>query len=58
MADENAYLQYGDGLVLHNGLPVKWVTATSAYEKWMDFDIIIERNLNDGGYAGGTVEYV
>lgn len=43
MADENAYLQYEDGLVLHNGLPVKWVTAASAYESWKDFDIIIER---------------
>lgn len=44
MADENAYLQYEDGLVLHNGLPVKWVTAASAFGDWRDFDIIIERN--------------
>ena len=58
MAEENAFLDYNDGFVLHNGLPVKWVTAASAYEKWMDFDIIIERNLNDGGYAGFTIPYI
>lgn len=57
MAEEiNSYLQYNDGFVLHNGLPVKWVTAASAITKWEDFDLIIER-VGGGVYKGVTVPY-
>ena len=40
MAESASYLKYDEGLVLHNGLPVKWVTG--AWGQWEDFDIIIE----------------
>lgn len=62
MPETNAYLEHGNGLVLHNGLPVKWVTNSGDLEFWGDYDIIIERydcdipgyNYN---YKGFTVPY-
>ena len=41
MAEENAFLDYNDGFVLHNGLPVKWI-ANSA-DLYNDYDLIIEQ---------------
>lgn len=58
MAEENSFLQYGDGLALHNGLPVKWVTAASAITKWEDFDIIIERQHVGTSKKGFTIPYI
>lgn len=52
MADENAYLQYEDGLVLHNGLPVKWLTYKP---EWVDFPIILHFDSNFvSPYSGVT----
>ena len=56
MAEASAFLDYNDGFVLHNGLPVTWVTAASAISKWEDFDLIIER-CGGGNYSGFTVPY-
>ena len=62
MPETISYLEHGNGLVLHNGLPVKWVTNSGDLEFWGDYDIIIERydcdipgyNYN---YKGFTVPY-
>lgn len=55
----NIYLGYGNGFVLHNGLPVMWKTIV--YPDWTDADLIIERyncssdwNAGQGSYLGFT----
>jgi hypothetical protein len=53
MAEENAYLQYNDGFVLHNGLPVKWI-ANSA-DLYNDYDLIIEQTNPNYAYEGFTI---
>ena len=49
MAEENSFLQYGDGLVLHNGLPVKWLT-----EMGDTYNIILHfsQDWNSYNYTG------
>ena len=50
MAEEiNSYLQYNDGFVLHNGLPVKWSVDGSVFKK---FDLILEMNNFNSTYNG------
>lgn len=56
MAESASYLKYDEGLVLHNGLPVKWVTG--AWGQWEDFDIIIERYDSNSDYAGYSVSSI
>lgn len=54
MAEENAYLQYNDGFVLHNGLPVKWLT-----EMGDTYDIIIHfsQDWDSWNYTGFAAQY-
>ena len=53
MAEENSYLQYGDGFVLHNGLPVKWLLHQP---EWVDYPIIIHFGDDwSGSYKGVTI---
>lgn len=53
MAEENAFLDYNDGFVLHNGLPVKWI-ANSA-DLYNDYDLIIEQSNPNYAYEGFTI---
>lgn len=54
MAEEiNSYLQYNDGFVLHNGLPVKWLLHQP---EWVDYPIIIHFGDDwSGSYKGVTI---
>lgn len=48
MAESGSYLQYEDGFVLHNGLPVRWKT-----EMGDTYDIILHFSQDwTGGYTG------
>lgn len=49
MAEENAFLDYNDGLVIHNGLPVKWSVDGSVFK---NFDLILEMNNFNSIYDG------
>ena len=53
MAEENAFLDYNDGFVLHNGLPVKWI-ANSA-DLYNDYDLIIEQTNPSYAYDGLSI---
>lgn len=52
MADTISYLEHDDGLVLHNGLPVRWALGPSV----SDFDYIVEFEdcYPTSGYLGWT----
>lgn len=55
MAEEiNSYLQYNDGFVLHNGLPVKWLT-----ELGDTYDIILHfsQDWDSWNYTGFAAQY-
>lgn len=55
MAEEIVpYLQYEDGLVLHNGLPVRWMTEMT--EMIDDYDIILHFS-DDWKSVNGTYNY-
>jgi hypothetical protein len=54
MAEENSYLQYNDGFVLHNGLPVKWLS-----ELGDTYDIILHfsQDWDSWNYTGFAAQY-